>query len=262
MKLLKHILLWGALVAYLFVILSFVQENKKKVVCRKVDISINDESMNKFLRKEDVTKVLEKYRLKLIGQPIDSINTLLAEELINKNKAVRTTAAYTTIDGELEIKVEQRKPILRVTNEKLQNYYLDEAGQLIPILSKYAAYTLIANGHINEPFSVTSGRNIFPSNKDSILMPNVIYDLYYLAMYINNDSFWQSQIEQLYVNSKNEIELVPRVGQHRIIFGNAKDIDVKFKKLKAMYRAFNEIGWNQYKTINLKYQDQVVCTKR
>jgi cell division protein FtsQ len=262
MQVVKHIFLWVIITGYLIVVLGFVYENRRKTICNKVNISVSDEDMNKFLKKEDIFKVLDKYKIKMIGMPIDSINTFLAEELINKSRAVRASAAYTTIDGKLNIEVLQRKPILRVTNQRLQNYYLDETGHLIPMLKQYSAYTLIANGYINEPFDVTVERNIFTSKKDSIIMPNIIYDLFKVSNFINKDDFWRSQIEQIYVNKNGDMEMVPRVGSHNIIFGKSDDLEIKFRKLKAMYRAFNDIGWNQYKTINLKFKDQVICTKR
>lgn len=63
------------------------------------------------------------------------------------------------------------------------------------------------------------------------------------------------------MNKSGDMELIPRIGSHTIIFGKAEDIDIKFRKLKAMYRVFNKIGWNLYKSINLKFKDQVICTK-
>ena len=262
MEKLKNITLWAALAIYLIAILGFVAENRKNVICNKIDIYIPDENTNKFLQQKDVQKVLTKYKLKLIGMPIDSVNTYIAEELINKNPAVKSSAVYTNVDGHLCINVEQRKPILRVINKKYQNYFVDENGQIIPLTSQYASLTLVANGNISEPFDVTGSRNIFPSRKDTILMPNIIYDLYYMAKYISQDDFWNAQIEQIYVDSHGEMQLIPRVGSHIILFGKADNLNLKFKKLKSMYRAFNEIGWNQYKTINLKYNNQVICTKR
>ncbi len=259
---LKNILLWVLLIGYLIIAIGFISENHAKVICNKIYIQISDEDYNKFLQKEDVIKALERYKMKYIGRPIDSINTFIAKQIINKNPAVENASVYTTIDGRLNIYVQQRRPILRITNKKLQNYYIDEAGQLIPLMKDYAAFTLIANGNIEEPFDVTIPRKIFPSKKDSFLRPNIIYDLYHVAKYIDNDDFWRSQIEQVYVDNHSEMELVPRVGSQIILFGKANDIDIKFRKLKSMYRAFNEIGWNQYKTINLKFKDQVVCTKR
>jgi cell division protein FtsQ len=262
MKLFKNIIIWIVLAIYLVVAMSFVYESRRKIMCTKVEIKISNSDMNKFVKNEDVSTLFEKYGFKMIGKPVDSINTFLAEQIINKNPAVSSTSAYTTIDGKMNIKVEQRNPIVRVTNKELRNYYLDRTGQLIPILKQYAAYTLIANGNISEPFEVNVSRNIFTSNKDSILRPNIIYDIFYVARYINDNDFWRTQIEQMHVNSKHEIELVPRVGSHIILFGKGDNIDIKFRKLKSMYRAFNEIGWNKYKTINLKYKDQVICTKR
>ena len=158
--------------------------------------------------------------------------------------------------------MEQRKPILRVVNKKLLNYFIDNTGQIIPVTGQSSSFTLLANGNINEPFEIIAGKNIFPSKKDTILRPNTIYDLYSMAKYIDNDDFWRSQIEQIYVDNHGEMQLVPRVGSQIIIFGHSDNLDYKFRKLKSIYRAFNEIGWNQYKTINLKYKDQVVCTKR
>jgi cell division protein FtsQ len=130
------------------------------------------------------------------------------------------------------------------------------------VYSQYAAFTLVANGHITEPFQISVSRNLYPSSKDTILRPNIIYDLYKLALYIDNNDFWRSQIQQVYVNERQDMLLIPRVGSHTIIFGKSDNMDMKFNKLKLMYKAFNVIGWNKYKTINLKYNNQVICTKR
>ena len=72
-----------------------------------------------------------------------------------------------------------------------------------------------------------------------------------------------AQIEQLYVNKEFEIELIPRVGNHRIVVGDATDIKTKLDKLKVFYdKGLNKTGWNEYSVINLKFANQVVCKKR
>lgn len=261
MKKLKNILLWLFLAAYLVVILGFVTEGRKSVICSKVEIKISDEDMNKFLMQDDIKKALDHFKIRQIGLPVDSVDTYLAENIINKNSAVRNCSAFTTIDGKFHIEVEQRKPILRVVNKKLLNYFIDDTGQIIPVNGQSSSFTLVANGNISEPFEIIAGKNIFPSKKDTILRPNAIYELYAIAKYIDNDDFWRSQIEQVFVDSHSEMRLVPRIGSQVIIFGHADNLDYKFRKLKSLYRAFNQIGWNQYKTINLKYKDQIVCTK-
>jgi cell division protein FtsQ len=246
----------------MIVALGFSTERREKVICNTIEINISGDAMNRFIDKHDIEKMLENYKYKIIGKPIDSVNTLLTEVLIGKNLVVKKATAYITIDGRLNIIVEQRHPIVRIINERMQNYYIDEEGYVIPVYRQYTAFTLVANGHIAEPFDVTIGKNIFPNNKDNIIRPNIIYDIYKTAKYIDENDFWRSQIQQIYINEKQNMILTPRVGSHSIILGKSDDIDLKFRKLKAMYRTFNVIGWNKYKIINLKYKDQVICIKR
>ena len=46
------------------------------------------------------------------------------------------------------------------------------------------------------------------------------------------------------------------------MIGDAEDLDKKLYKLRLFYaEGLNKTGWNEYKVINLKYANQVVCTK-
>ena len=68
---------------------------------------------------------------------------------------------------------------------------------------------------------------------------------------------------QLHINENKEIELIPRVGNHIILLGSDEGLEAKFEKLMLFYqKGVQQIGWNQYSTINLKYKDQLVCLKR
>jgi len=71
------------------------------------------------------------------------------------------------------------------------------------------------------------------------------------------------QIEQIYVTKNREYEFVPKVGRHIIIFGGIENMNEKFKKLLVFYhQGINNAGWNTYKSINLKFENQVVCSKK
>ena len=59
------------------------------------------------------------------------------------------------------------------------------------------------------------------------------------------------------------IELVPRLGDHRIFIGNAENLPWKFEKLRALYeKALPLVGWDVYESIDLRFGDQVVCKKK
>jgi cell division protein FtsQ len=83
------------------------------------------------------------------------------------------------------------------------------------------------------------------------------------SKFISNDDLWNAQFVQLYLNRENEYELIPRVGAHIILLGDMENFSYKLRKLKALYlKGLNKKGWNNYEQINLKYSNQVVCTKR
>ena len=113
----------------------------------------------------------------------------------------------------------------------------------MPIPAGFAAYVPLATGNISEEYA-----------------KNQLFDF---AQFLQKNKFWDSQIEQIHVNSKLDIELVPRVGNHYIILGKIEDYKENLTKLKLFYdKGLNKVGWNKYSVINLKFKDQVVCTKR
>lgn len=123
----------------------------------------------------------------------------------------------------------------------------------MPISSNFTANVLVATGHITE---------VFGSRIDT-LHTQLARDLYKTAQYIKKDTLWDSQIEQIVVDQKNDIELIPRVGNQRIILGNADSLEKKMKNLLLFYKkAMPQVGWDTYKTINIKYTNQIVCEKR
>lgn len=83
------------------------------------------------------------------------------------------------------------------------------------------------------------------------------------ALFLRNNFFWNSLIEQIDVDKNGEVTLVPRVGNQLILMGTLDNYQEKLEKLRALYEeGFNKVGWNKYKQITLKYDGQVVCTKK
>src|SRR5699024_4920810 len=121
-----------------------------------------------------------------------------------------------------------------------------------PLSQHYAPNVLVANGYIRERFG---------TGADSI-QSSILIELFQTAKFIQEDSLWNDQIEQLYVNINREIEMVPRVGGHQIILGDADSLQVKFNKLLLFYKYIAPtVGWDIYKAVNLSFANQLVCTK-
>ena len=153
----------------------------------------------------------------------------------------------------------QRNPILRVFTEYGDSYYIDENGWMMPLSDKFTSRVLVANGAIKTSFAMGYEMNIMDLKQED----QRLKDLYLLSSFINSDSFLKAQIVQIYVKENGDLELIPRVGNQEILFGKAENIKEKFDKLMIFYKqGLSKTGWNGYKRINLKYNNQVVCTKK
>ncbi len=262
MRKLCIILPWLGLLAYLVLSFSFVAAKRKAIVVDKVTVNVSDKNNNFFVEERDVLKMLTDKHEHIVGVNIDSLDLNHIEAIINHHPSIKEANVYRSLNGELHIKVEQRNPIVRVFNMYHESFYIDQEGGLMPLSGKYASHILVANGAIKSNYHKYKNQNYAKPENDSVYRHNrILFDLYTLATFINDDPFWRSQIEQIFVTN-GRYELVPRLGRHIIKLGPVTNYEEKFRNLKALYeQGLPEAGWNNYKTINLEYKNQVVCTR-
>lgn len=241
---------WVFCLSGIVVLMSFISIRKKDLLCN--DIKVLIPGADNFIEREEIDAILKQGQGSLIGRRLDNINFEKIERTIKSNPFIAFAKVYADMDGKVHIEIQQRQPILRVVNANDQDFYIDKNGLKMPVSSNFTANVLVANGRIMEHFS----------GKVDTLITATAKDLYKTALYIKQDSLWEAQIEQVFVNEKNDIELIPRVGNQRIILGTADSLDVKMRNLLAFYKqAMPKVGWDTYKTINIKYTNQIVCEK-
>jgi cell division protein FtsQ len=263
MKKLKNILFFIFTAAYITVISGFISRNHPDLLIESTVISVRDSAEYKFISKNDIGRILTRDGFNAAGKHGSEISLGEIENLVLENRIVKKVQAYITEPGVLHIDIWQKNPFLRISSQSGQGYYIDREGNIIPLSGNFSPYVIIASGFIREPFPVSTTGNIFIEHNDSLTVSQkTIYDLYNLATFIDDDKFWNEQIEQIYVNSKHEFELVPRVGPHIIELGSTENMEEKFENLRLLYdEGLASVGWNKYEKISLKYKNQVVCTK-
>jgi cell division protein FtsQ len=174
------------------------------------------------------------------------------ENSLKANPFIEYAKVYGDMDGTLMIEISQRQPILRMLNRFDQDFYIDMHGLKLPLSPNFTARVLAVNGFIDEPFG----------GRVDTMRTQIARDVFKTVSYIHADPLWDAQIAQVYVNVDKEIELIPRVGSQRILLGSADSLDVKFKNLLGFYKqALPKMGWEAYKTINIKYTNQVIGIK-
>lgn len=198
---------------------------------------------NLFVSYETVNKLLIQ-KLEASGlERKENINLKQLEEFLRGHEMVENAEIFLTLSGELGAIITQRTPVLRVTCEK-EAYYYDTQGKRMPLSDNYSARVPITTDTI-------SGQQ----DRDLITLSNIII----------KDEFLKKQvigIDRLDKGKSREYELKTRAGDQKIILGDLQGIDKKIAKLKVFYkRTMLDSTYTNYKTINLKFSDQVVCEK-
>lgn len=236
-------------------ITSWNTPDKKHRICTKVNINISDSNNSGFLSAEEIKAILEKDKLYPLNRQLSSIEPRKIEEALKVGPFVDTAQCYITENGHINIRISQRMPIIRIKNNKGEDYYLDDNGGILPN-SKYTSDLIIATGDISKWFAHFA---ITP-----------------MAKAINKSEFWLNQIEQINVRPDRGIELVPRVGNHIIFIGylpirrnkaaNDKGIDEfvtkKLERTEKFYRyGLSQAGWNKYSYIDVEFDNQIICKR-
>lgn len=248
------------IITYLLVVLGFVRNAHDGVLCNGIEVLIRDSLEQRFISGSDVREMLRLEYPKIAGAQLSDLDAAGMEKMLSTIPAIEHVEVYGRIDGRLVVELSQRSPVARVEDREHRQYFLDREGYVIPAGKGYTPHILTVNGEINGHF--VKKKNVLEEDA-ATAGGNIMKEVLALAGFIADDPFWEAQIEQVYVNRKGEFELVPRVGAQIILFGDGKQIRQKFFKLGTLYReGFRQKGWNQYEIINLKYQNQVICTKR
>ena len=242
---------WVFSLSSVIVLMSFIEIKKVESTCEKIEVVLPGNQF--FIEQAEIDEILKSKNGLLIGRRLSGIDIQYLENKLKANPFIEYAKVYIDMNGVIHADVKQRVPVLRILNLSGQDFYVDQNGYKIPLSDHFTARVLVANGIILEDFS----------GKVDTLKTKLSKDLFLTAKYIAQDSLWNDQIVQMFVNEKNDIELVPRVGNQKIILGNADDLKDKFRNLLLFYKkAIPQAGWDTYSSINLKFKGQIVCEKR
>jgi cell division protein FtsQ len=239
-----------------------VRTLRNQTLCKEVSINIRYNNADIFITEKQITDFVEATG-KLETQPIERINIAALKKRIEEHPYTSQVNVKTSIDGVLKISILQREPIARIFNQDGDTYYIDREGVLLPIINGTSSRLITASGYIGQAYTNEGRFRLADKKTDSIeLASNPLFKVYKMVLFIEKKPFLKAMTEQIYINARGEIEIIPKAGDQVVIFGDIDRMEEKFTYFKSFYRnAMNTGGWNKYATINLKYKNQVVCSK-
>jgi cell division protein FtsQ len=92
---------------------------------------------------------------------------------------------------------------------------------------------------------------------------SLLMDIKTISIAIQKDSFCMAMVEQVDITPQRMFEMIPKIGNQLIVFGDGTDVDNKLDKLKIFYKEIMvKAGWNNYSVINIAYKNQVVAKRK
>lgn len=259
MKKVLHIGMWSILGIALAAGLIMVNSMYRHTACKDIKIHIVPLETNRILQISDIQQVLARFNDSIVGSPLGEIELERIEKQLRQHPWIAQVHVSTSLDAKLHIAVTQRMPIARFIVNGNHQYYLDNGGKKLPVYPNRPAHVMVFSGRIGKlpadtiQLSKPAHAAAFPKQAK----------LYQVAQKIQQDPFMRPLIEQVVVRASGDLELIPKAGNFLICLGSPNQLQEKFSRLKTFYQeGIKRKGWNAYRSINLEYQNQIVCTKK
>lgn len=205
-----------------------------------MEVIMKDDRSIRFISEKEIARILDQNSLNPVGARLGRISTEKIEAKLLENELIKSAECYKTNSGKIVVEVKQRTPKYLIAGN--QSYYVDTDRKFMPVSLNYAAYVPVVSGRVLRGMAVN--------------------EIFNFVSYLEKDTFWNAQIEQIYIREDLKAELIPRVGNSVIILGSFDNFEKKLRNLKALYtKGFTQLGWNRYDKIDLQYKGQIVCTK-
>lgn len=218
----------------------FAFSNKRSDAKKVAEINIEFVGdQNLYITEAMVNKLLIQNYGSLTNVPKENLVLNKIEKVIEANKMVKKAQVYLSIDGELEARVVQRKPIGRIEGD--DKFYLDDEGKRMPFSMNHSARVPIITGKV-------TGKSL--------------EDVYEILRYINADQFLRKNVIGIHIEETNKYQLKFRLEQFVVHLGDVESLEEKFNNFKAFYtKANKDKTLDNYNIVSLEFNNQVVCTK-
>ena len=240
MKLFKwtnvRLVLMLALVIFLFSFTS--KRNNSRKLTKSTVVFVGDNAP--FVNQQMVNKLLIENRKDAQSIGKDKLDLNKLEKILNAQEMIEKSDVFVSIDGVLKAVVKQKTPVARFFDGD-DSFYIDYKGNRMPLSANFTARVPLVSGEITR------------KNRE---------DLAELFRIIYNDAFLKKNIIGVQIMPNGSLKMLNRNFSYQIDFGGTIRMKAKFNNYKAFFqKAILDSLLYKYKKIDLRFAQQVVCTK-
>ena len=224
------------------VIFTAADRAKESTTCKALAIEV-DQMDGMYFVDAPTLHALITERFNLLDQPMTTLPLAGVHEAVIAQPGVASCNLEPTLGGTLKVEVRQQRPLARIWLPDTV-VYLDDENRTMPLSTRYTADVPV----VHAP-DLASARRAIP-----------------LLHTMEAHPFWNSFIDQIEVDDKEELYFRPRIGDLVVELGPANDVgahlDKRLAKLQAFYTELIQRGdLRQYRRISLQYEGQLVASK-
>lgn len=257
-KKILSIILWVVTGAAIIVLFAFGRKAYLETPLKGIHLSMERSHATGFVINDSIITHAQKLCGMEHQAAIASVDMMKLRKLLDDNPWIAKSSAYINLNDSLIIKAKEYEPALRVYNHDGQSIYVTHEGVIVPSCPHYTPHLMIASGNYDFALPHRNG-----DIADSLYLDSGLAEALAIVQAINKDQFLKDNIGQIYRNADNEYEVIVNNLPVQVILGDTCAVDNKLHRLKVLlekYQGTTEL--ESYKSMSLKYKNQIVCTKK
>jgi len=215
-----------------------------------------DKEGQAMITEDDLRVILDRdFNDLMVGQKLSEVDLAKVEQRLSQEAYLSRVNVFMDAKNRLTVEAVPRIAHMRVLHQDGRSYFIDNDGFMFPVSRHFTPRVHVVTGLVP-----VYTKPLFEQEEHSLLK-----DLHELVSFIKEDEFLDALFEEIHVTLNKEIELIPKVGKHRIMYGTHSGVEMadRFENLKIFYQeGLPYEGWNKYSSINIEFKDQVVCSVR
>jgi len=243
---------WVTIGAGVIVLLAAAVQKEAMQKCTGLNVVVKGVSNDFFVDKNDILVAINQYvEGSPVGQAVNLLNLKDLESDLEKNIWVKKAQLFVDNNAVLQVTVTEREPVARIFTSSGTTFYIDTSNAMLPLSEKYSARLPVFTNFPSEKGVLTKA--------DSLL----VKDIAVISKVIQKNPFWMAMIEQVDITQQRTFELVPKIGNSLISFGDATNAAEKLDRLLLFYKqVLVKCGWDYYSSVSVQYANQVVAKRK
>ncbi len=243
---------WAVLGICCMALLIAAVTQKNAHTCKDIRVKIIGVKNNFFVDEKAVFGLLNRMHFANIkGSRLAEINLTAMERALKQNAWIKNAELYFDNNDVMKVTVYEREPVARIFATNGTSFYLDTSLTMLPLNPGYSVRVPVFTSYV------------VPVKKRTKTDSSLLRNISDISTYIIGNEFWMAQVDQVDLAQDGTFELVPKIGNQQIYFGNAENYVTKFENLLVFYQqVLSKVGFDKYKSLNLAYNTQVVAVKR